>query len=299
MITEIGVFPELEESRSTITKSSMTPENTSTALAKMAGPSSGSRTRRIVWNWLAPRSAAASSYCLPSVTSRAWPMMTGQLTFQVTSPRTYASVPRCTEVKSTVNTKNLATPKISSGTTKDRIITKLNVDGTGPRHRLMPSANATPSGTAMSVVKTDSRTVWITAACSWGLCSTEFTGSVKYQRQEKPCQALCDLPLLNENSTASAIGTSDQIRYSQVKPSRNQGCPHGLRRGSSRLPMVRGRTAALLAAAGTLVAVTSPPGTSGWSPPRNRSSARAARAAAAWTAPRPAPPARACPAGPR
>ena len=51
-----------------------------------------------------------------------------------------------------VNTKNIATPKISSGTTKDRIIMKLNVDGTGPRHRLMPSANATPSGTAMSVV---------------------------------------------------------------------------------------------------------------------------------------------------
>ena len=44
------------------------------------------------------------------------------------------------------------------------------------------------------------------------LCATELTGSVKYQRQEKPCQTLCDLPLLNENSTASAIGTSDQIR---------------------------------------------------------------------------------------
>src|SRR5580700_9730401 len=125
----------------------------------------------------------------------------------------------------------------------------------------MPSANATPSGTAISVVSTDSRTVWMTAACSCGLCRTELTGSLKYHRQEKPCQALCDLPLLNENSTASAIGTSDQIRYSQVKPSRNQGWPHGLRRGSSRPLMVRGCVAALLAAAGTLVAVTSPPGT--------------------------------------
>jgi len=52
----------------------------------------------------------------------------------------------------------------------------------------------------------------MTESCSAVLCSTEFTGSVKYQRQEKPCQAACDFPLLNENSTASAIGTSDQIR---------------------------------------------------------------------------------------
>ena len=96
----------------------------------------------------------------------------------------------------------------------------------------MPIANATPSGTAISVVSTDSRTVWITAACSCGLCSTELTGSLKYQRQEKPCQVDCERPLLNENSTAIAIGTSDQIRYSQVKPSRNHGWPHGLRQGS-------------------------------------------------------------------
>ena len=40
---------------------------------------------------------------------------------------------------------------------------------------------------------------------------------------EKPCHTLCDLPLLKENSTASAIGTIDQIRYSQVNPSRNHG----------------------------------------------------------------------------
>jgi hypothetical protein len=54
--------------------------------------------------------------------------------------------------------------------------------------------------------------VWTTAACRFGSCSTEFTGSAKYQRQEKPCQTLCDLPLLNENSTASATGTSDHSR---------------------------------------------------------------------------------------
>jgi hypothetical protein len=47
-------------------------------------------------------------------------MIAGQLTFHVTRPRTSATVPRCTVVNSTVNTKNMATPKISSGMTKDR-----------------------------------------------------------------------------------------------------------------------------------------------------------------------------------
>ena len=172
-------------------------------------------TRRIVCQRLAPRSAAASSYWRPRVTSRAWTMIAGQLTFQTTRARTSTVVPRCTVVNSSVNTKNMATPKISSGTTKDRIITKLNVAGTGPFQRLMPSANATPSGTAMIVVSTDSRTVWITAACSAGLCGTALTGSLKYQRQEKPCQVACDLPLLNENGTAMAIGISDQGRLAR------------------------------------------------------------------------------------
>src|ERR1700728_127461 len=137
-------------------------------------------------------------------------MIAGQLTFQVTRPRTSAIVPRCTVVNSAVNTKNMATPKISSGITKDRIITKLNVDEVTPRHRLMPSANATPIGTAMIVVRTDSLIVCSTAACNCGLCSTELTGSPQYHRVEKPCQALCDFPFMNENSTAMAMGTSDQ-----------------------------------------------------------------------------------------
>ena len=61
MITDIGVLLALDDSRSTITKSSMTPEKTRTALAKMAGHSSGIITRRMVCHWVAPRSAAASS----------------------------------------------------------------------------------------------------------------------------------------------------------------------------------------------------------------------------------------------
>ena len=197
---------------------------------------------------VAPKSAAASSYCRPIVTSRAWTMIAGQLTFQVTSPRVSASVPRCTCVNRTVNTKNIATPKISSGMTKERIMTKLNEDEVTPRHRLMPIAKATPSGTAISVVYTERRSVCRTALCSAGLCRTDCNGSVTYHRIEKPCQTLCDFPSLNENNAAIAIGTSDQMRYSQVNPSRNHGCRHGLRRGrGSRLvkfPVAaRGRSA--------------------------------------------------------
>jgi len=129
----------------------MTPEKTRTALAKMAGLSRGHRTRYVTCSGVAPRSAAASSYCLPSVTSLACTMRAGQLTFQVTRARTSASVPRPTAVNSLVNTKNIATPKISSGITKDRIMMKLDVEAVKPRHRLIPSANATPSGTVIRV----------------------------------------------------------------------------------------------------------------------------------------------------
>src|SRR5215470_16209822 len=212
MYTVMGVLLALELSRSTITKSSTTLEKTSTALAKMAGVSIGRMTRQVTCQRLAPRSAAASSYCLPIVASLACTMIAGQLTFQVTSARVSAIVPSPMPRNKIVNTKNIATPKISSGITKDKIMMKLNDAEVRLRHLLMPMANATPSGTAIRVVKTDSRTVCTTAARSSGLLSTEFTGSPKYQRQEKPWKKLCDLPRLNENRTASATGTSDQIR---------------------------------------------------------------------------------------
>jgi hypothetical protein len=55
-------------------------------------------------------------------------MMAGQLRFQVTSASVSASVPSPTVVNKAVNTKKLATPKMSSGMTKERIIAKLAVD---------------------------------------------------------------------------------------------------------------------------------------------------------------------------
>jgi hypothetical protein len=69
----------------------------------------------------------------------------------VTKARTSASVPRPIGLNSLVNTKNIATPKISSGMTKDRIIMKLALEAVLPRQRLIPRANATPSGTVTRV----------------------------------------------------------------------------------------------------------------------------------------------------
>ena len=54
-----------------------------------------------------------------------------------------------------------------------------------------------------------------------------------YHLVEKPCQVAWDAPLLNENSTAIAIGTIDQTMYSQVKPSIAHGRRHGLPRGAA------------------------------------------------------------------
>src|SRR5712691_2973101 len=152
MYTDIGVFAALLDSRSTITKSSITVENTRIALARMAGESSGSHTRYIVWNGLQPRSAAASEYELPMVARRACTMIAGQETFHVTRASVSARVPRLIPLNSEVNTKNIATPKISSGITNESSITKLNVAPVRVRQRWMPRANSTPSGTAISVV---------------------------------------------------------------------------------------------------------------------------------------------------
>src|SRR6266849_10301417 len=104
MYTDIGVLLALELSRSTSTKSSTTPEKTRTALAKMAGVSKGIMTRYVTCHGVAPRSAAASSYCLPIVASLACTMRAGQLTFQVTSARISAGEPGPTVLNSRVNT---------------------------------------------------------------------------------------------------------------------------------------------------------------------------------------------------
>ncbi len=136
-------------------------------------------------------------------------MIAGQLMFQTTSAATSAVVPRLTKVNSWVKTNIRATASRSSGTTNEKIITKLRPEEVRVLQRSIPIAKPTPIGTVMTVVNNDSLSVWITAWWSCGSCHTELMGSVTYQRHEKPCHALCDLPLLNENSTAIPIGRID------------------------------------------------------------------------------------------
>ena len=76
----------------------------------------------------------------------------------------------------------------------------------------MPSANATPSGTVITVASTPSTRVWISAVCRLASCHTDRIGSPQYQRNEKPCQVVRDRPALNENRTAISTGSSDQTR---------------------------------------------------------------------------------------
>src|SRR5580658_7068035 len=129
--------------------------------------------------------------------------------FQTTRAATSAVVPRLTKVNSWVKTNMSATANNSSGTTNEKIITKLSPDAVRVRQRSIPMAKPTPIGTVMTVVSTESLSVWMTAWCNCGSCQTELTGSVTYQRQLKPCHALCDLPLLKEKSTAMPIGRID------------------------------------------------------------------------------------------
>src|SRR3984957_13317228 len=182
--------------------------------------------------------------------------------------------------------KYSATAKISSGTTNDKIIRKLKLAEIFPRHLLIPSANATPTGTAMTVVNADSFRVWKIALCSCGLYQIELTLSPQYQRIDRPWNEDCDLPLLNENSTAITIGASDQIRYSQVKPSRKYGCRHGLRNRPGRELCA----AVMGAAAATWVPLMTLPARFGSWRRRSRSSARSAPAARSSTRSRPARP---------
>ena len=55
-------------------------------------------------------------------------------------------------MNSVLKTKNNATPKISSGMTNEKTMTKFDAVAGRVRHRSTPIANATPSGTAISVV---------------------------------------------------------------------------------------------------------------------------------------------------
>ena len=95
---------------------------------------------------------------------------------------------------------------MSSGVTKENSITKFVERATPPRHRCKPIANATPSGTAIIAVRSESLTVWSSACWSAGSCSTDESGSHTYQRSDAPCHWVIDRPSLNEKITAWTTG---------------------------------------------------------------------------------------------
>src|SRR4029453_17877154 len=205
----------------------MTSAKTSTALAKMAGDSSGSSTWRRARTGEAPRSMAASSYSRPIDSSRARQMITGYDSWKVTRPSSWAAVPSWTALSRLVNRNSRATASRISGSTNDSSIWKLNPAASRPRQRSRPMAKATPRGTATRVVRVARRRRWTRAACSSGSCQTDSTGSCQYQRSESPCQLERERPALNENQTAITTGSTDQARYPQTRVSSSRGLRQG------------------------------------------------------------------------
>ena len=90
-------------------------------------------------------------------------MIAGQLMFHTTSPATSAGVPRLMNVSACVTSRNSATASSSSGITNEKIITKFSPFEVRLRQRSMPIAKPTPIGTQITVVRTASTSVWITA----------------------------------------------------------------------------------------------------------------------------------------
>ena len=127
-------------------------------------------------------------------------------------PITWAEVPSLIGSANDVITNSSATASSTSGMTNDTSISMLAPDGSRPRQRSMPIANITPSGTVISVAMTPSFSVCNSAWCSVASCHTDRVGSPQYQRNEKPCHVVRDLPSLNENITAISTGSSDQTR---------------------------------------------------------------------------------------
>ncbi len=116
-------------------------------------------------------------------------MIAGQLMFQTTSPATSASVPSPMNVSAWVTSRNSATASSSSGNHEREDHREVQRRSRSRlRQRSMPIANPTPIGTQITVVRTASTSVWITAWCRLGLWSTELTELPTYHLVEKPCQ---------------------------------------------------------------------------------------------------------------
>src|SRR5438552_17527406 len=103
-----------------------------------------------------------------------------------------------------------------SGITKDSSITKLAPVAKRPCHRSIPNAKATPRGTTIAMVVSDSLRLWITAECSSGPCRSEPEGSVHHPWRLKSCTVLLDRPASNDTALAITRGIRDQAWYPHV-----------------------------------------------------------------------------------
>ena len=140
-------------------------------------------------------------------------MMNGYEIWNVTSPSSCAVVPsRTAPSRRFENSRNSETPRMISGITNEKSMKKFAPAAGRPRHRSIPIANAVPSGTAISIVISESRNVWNIADRSAGSCQTESNASWYHHRREKPCHALRDLPALKEKTMAIRTGRIDHAR---------------------------------------------------------------------------------------
>ena len=139
------------------------------------------------------------------------------------------------------NTKKTDSPRMISGITKDSSITKLAPVAKRPCHRSIPNAKATPKGTTIAMVVSDSLRLWITAECSSGSCRSESEGSVHHHWMLKRCTVLLDRLALNDTAIAITSGIRDHARYPHVIIARIVGRRHGFR-SRRRTNPPRGRT---------------------------------------------------------
>src|SRR5690348_5272268 len=118
------------------------------------------------------------------------------------------------------NTRNIEMPMMISGITNENSMRKFAPVGGVPRQRSMPMAKVTPSGTARIMVSSDSRRLWINAACSSGFTNRDPAGAIEgwpnHHCRENPCHTLFDRPELKEKAIAIATGRIDHARYSHV-----------------------------------------------------------------------------------
>src|SRR6266487_791397 len=100
-----------------------------------------------------------------------------------------------------------------SGITKENSMRKLAPAGAGPRQRDIPIAKITPSGTAMNMVRNDSRRLWISAVRNSGLTNRAPDGSnlgcPHHHWSDRHCHTEFDRPELKEIKMAMSTGRSD------------------------------------------------------------------------------------------